>query len=104
VRIPSGQVRISFSRDTFSQGIEDGDISIRSFDTINDIRSIPLSPILIVLPLNVRDVFKVAIEDLIGQRSFKSERHFVLLKKKEKESEPEGLKKIFLLEILSHRL
>jgi hypothetical protein len=37
------------------------------------------------LPLNVGNVLKVAIEDLIGQRSFKSERHFYIKKVKGKE-------------------
>jgi hypothetical protein len=32
------------------------------------------------LPLNVGNVLKVAIEDLTGQRSFKSERHYIISK------------------------
>lgn len=82
VSVPSGQVRVGLSRGTFSQSIEDRLVSFGGFDTIkrrwDTIRVFFKSCIkLKYLPLNVGNVLKVVIEDLIGQRSFKSERHVV---------------------------
>jgi hypothetical protein len=86
-------VGVGLSRGTFSEGVEDGFVSSGNLSTVQMMlisspyplisTFVKTSPISYTLPLNVRDVFKVAIEDLGGQSSFESERHFLSKKKVE---------------------